>query len=175
MRRIATPLICVTLLAACSHGTEASGIDVSHGWPAARFLAAFDRAAGFEASARKGEPELRVWRAPMWGNTTGDVISSSGALACKAIFRNDGLKASVQSVHCVASYMSAQTRHEALNLVGQLSALDGKSWGCALGGEAIFIEGFAQHRRFTFLVGNPSDCEDADSRLVTRLVRALRS
>jgi hypothetical protein len=54
MRRIATPLICVTLVAACSHGTEASSIDVSHGWPAAQFLAAFDRAAGFEASARKG-------------------------------------------------------------------------------------------------------------------------
>jgi hypothetical protein len=175
MRRIATLLICVILLATSSHGAEAPNIDLSHGWPPAQFLAAFDRAAGFEQSARDGEPELRVWRVPMWGSTTGDVISSSGALACNARYRNDGLKASIESAHCVASYMSADTRREALSLAGQLSALDGRSWGCALGGETFFIEGFAEHRRFTFLVSNPADCDDADSKLVTRLVGTLRS
>jgi hypothetical protein len=71
--------------------------------------------------------------------------------------------------------MSAETRHSILNLAGELSTLNGKSWGCAFGGDTIFVEGFANHQRFTFLVSNPSVCKDADSQLVSRLAASLRS
>ncbi len=111
----------------------------------------------------------------MMGDTTGVVISSRSKLTCNVQYRNDGITASVQSSHCAASYMAADTRRNALNLVQELSALDGKSRGCALGGETFFVEGFVNHRRFVFVVSNPLNCNDVDSQLVTRLVDALRS
>jgi len=187
MRRIATSLICVTTLAACGQGAEAARIDQSRGtvapvidlshmsrWPPHEFLAAFDHAGGLKTSPSDAEPELRLWVAGMM-ETKGYIISTGRALDCHALYRNDGLKASVDSAHCAASFMSGETRHSILTLVGELSALNGKSWGCAFGGYTLFVEGFANHQRFSFLVSNPSLCKDADSQLVTRLVGALGS
>jgi hypothetical protein len=39
-------------------------------------------------------------------------------------------------------------------------------WGCALGGQTFFVEGFINHRRFAFSVSNPEQCPQA-GRLLT--------
>jgi hypothetical protein len=105
--------------------------------------------------------------------TTGNVISSAAALVCTAEYRNDGKTASVESAHCAASDAPLQKRRSALDLLPELSALNGKSWGCALGGETFFVEGFVNHQRFAFIVSNPEFCKDSDSLLVKKLVEVL--
>jgi hypothetical protein len=109
----------------------------------------------------------------MMGFTTGNVISSAGALACTAEYRNDGRTASVERAHCAASDMPRKKRRSALDLLPELSALNDKSWGCAFGGETFFVEGFVNRQRFAFLVSNPEFCKDSDSLLVKRLVEVL--
>jgi hypothetical protein len=55
-----------------------------------------------------------------------------------------------------------------------LSDLNGKSWGCALGGQTLFVEGFINHQRFAFSVSNPEQCPQSDSLPVKRLLEVLR-
>lgn len=138
------------------------------GGPASSSQTPFDRAAQLEPLSNGTEPELRVWAAPFLGNTGGYAISSERALVCGTSYRNDGLTASVEQGHCAVSDMPAEKRRSALDLLSELSALNGRSWGCALGGETYFVEGFVNRRRFALLVSNPLDCKDSASLLVTR-------
>jgi hypothetical protein len=135
----------------------------------------FDHAAHFEPLSSESEPELRVWKASSIGLTTGYVISSNRALACRASYRNDGLTESVETAHCNPSDMPVNKRRSALDLLAELSALNGKTWGCALGGSTLFVEGSVNRGRFAFVVSNPADCKDPNSLLVERLVEILRS
>ena len=52
-------------------------IDLGQGWPVV--VEAFDGAAHLEPLSNGTEPELRVWRAPFMGPTTGYVVSLSRA------------------------------------------------------------------------------------------------
>jgi hypothetical protein len=162
------------MLVACGTGTDSHPIDLKRGWPAIELNEAFDRAAHWEPLPNATKPELRVWRAPFLGNTTGHAISSGRALKCSARYRNDGLTASVDQADCVVSDMPVEKRRSALDLMPDLSALNGRTWGCAMGGETFFVEGFVNGRRFAFIVSNPADCKDPDSLLVKRLVDVLR-
>jgi hypothetical protein len=175
MRRNSGVCLCLGILVGCGSGTDSHRIDLSRGWPAVELAEAFDRAAHLEPLANGTEPELRVWEAPFIGSTTGNAISSTRALACSAEYRNDGLTASVERAHCAVSDMPLEKRRSALDLLPELSALNGRSWGCALGGETVFVEGFVNRLRFAFLVSNPANCKDSNSLLVRRLVEVLRS
>jgi len=175
MHRNAGLCLSVAVLVACGSGTDPRRVDLKQGWPAVELTEAFDRAAHWEPLSNGTEPELRVWRAPFMGNTTGYAISSGRALRCNAAYRNDGLTASVEQADCAVSDMPVEKRRSALDLLPQLSALDGRTWGCAFGGETIFVEGFVNRQRFAFIVGNPTVCKDPDSLLVKRLVNVLRS
>lgn len=161
------------VLAGCGRGTHHIDLTHSQEWPAVEFAEAFDRAAHLQPLSNGTEPELRVWRATSIGFTNGNVISSTGALVCVAEYRNDGKTASVESAHCEASDVPLEKRRSALDLLPELSALNGKSWGCALGGGTIFVEGFVNRQRFAFLVSNPEVCKDADSLLVMRVIEVL--
>jgi hypothetical protein len=174
MHRNAGLCLSVAVLVACGSGTDMHRVDLKQGWPAVELTEAFDHAAHWEPLSNGTEPELRLWRAPSMGNTTGYAISSGRALSCSATYRNDGLTASVEQADCAVSDLPVETRRSALDLLPELSALNGKSWGCALGGETIFVEGFVNRRRFAFIVSNPEDCKDPDSLLVKRLVEVLR-
>lgn len=157
-----------------SAAQSAVRIDVSRGWPAAQLLEAFDRTIHLKSPFNETEPQLRVWEAPFLGNTVGYVISTEKAFACSADYRNDGRTASVASVDCELSDISDPERRRALGLLPALSALDGKTWGCALGGETFFVEGFMNHRRFAFIVSNPGQCRQSASLPVNRLLGGLR-
>jgi hypothetical protein len=173
MRRYSGLCLCLGMLVAWGSGTHPIDLSRSRNWPAVEFAEAFDRAAHLQPLSKWAGPELRVWTAPSYGFTTGKVISSAGALACSAEYRNDGRTASVERAHCEPSDMPLQKRRSALELLPELSALDDKSWGCAFGGETFFVEGFVNHQRFAFLVSNPGFCKDSDSLLVERLVEVL--
>jgi hypothetical protein len=95
------------------------------------------------------------------GPTTGNVIFPTGALACTAEYRNDGQTASVERASCAVSDMPREKRRSALDLLSDLSALNGRSQGCAFGGETFFVEGFVNHERFAFLASNPGFCKDS--------------
>jgi hypothetical protein len=71
--------------------------------------------------------------------------------------------------------MSLEKRRRILDLLPELSTLNGKTWGCSFGGVTIFGEGFVDRQRFVFIVSNPELCQDPNSRLVTRLVALLHS
>lgn len=174
MCRNAALCLWLGMLVACGSGTDSHRVDLRRGWPAVELAEAFDRAAHLEPPSIGADPELRVWEAPFLGNTTGYVISSGRALTCSAGYRNDGLTASVEKAHCAVSDMPVEKRHSALDLLPELSALNGGSWGCALDGETILVEGFVNRQRFVFLVSNPADCKDSGSFLVKRLVEVLR-
>ena len=171
MRRYSGLCLCLSMLVGCGSGTHP--IDLSRGWPAVEFAEAFDRAAHLQPLSNGTEPELRVWTAPSMGFTTGNVISSAGALVCTAEYRNDGRTASVERAHCAASDMPREERRTALDLLPELFALNDKSWGCAFGGATFFVEGFVNRQRFAFMLSNPEVCKDSDSLLVKRLVEGL--
>jgi len=175
MCRNAFLYLLLSMLVACGNDTGSHRVDLRRGWRAVELADAFDRAAHLKPPSNRAEPELRVWEAPFLGNTTGYVISSGHAQTCSAQYRNDGLTASVEKAHCAVSDMPREKRHSALGLLPELSALNGRSWGCAVGGETIFVEGFVKRQRFAFLVGNPADCQDSGSFLVKQLVEVLRS
>ena len=175
MRRNAGLCLSLGMLVACGSGTDSHRVDLRRGWPAVELVEAFDRAAHLAPLSNGTEPELRVWNAPFIGNITGHAISSGRALKCGARYRNDGLRASVEQADCAVSDMPVEKRLGALDLLPELSALNGRTWGCAFGGETLFVEGFVNRRRFAFIVSNPEDCKDPDSLLVKRLVEVLRS
>ena len=157
-----------------SPSRPAARIILGQQWPAARLLEAFDRAAHLDALSNGTEPELRVWDAPSFSNTVGYVISLDRAFACSADYRNDGRTASVARADCEASDMPVTERRRALDLLPALSDFNGKTWGCALGGQTFLVEGFANGRRFAFIVSNPEQCRQSDSLPVRRLLEALR-
>jgi hypothetical protein len=163
MRRSVGPCPWLGMLVACGSGTGSHSIDLRQGWPAVELVEAFDGAAHLEPLSNGTEPELRVWRAPFMGPTTGYVGSLSRALTCSAAYRNNGLTASVKQAHCVAFDIPAEKERGVLDLLPELSALSGRAWGCALGGETIFVEGFVNRQRFAFIVSNPADCRDSSS------------
>jgi hypothetical protein len=165
----------LAMLVACGSGTDMHRVDLEQGWPAVELTEAFDHAAHWDPLSNGTEPELRLWQAPSMGNTTGYAISSGRALSCNATYRNDGLTASVEQAWCSTSDMPVEQRRSVLDLLPELSALNGRTWGCALGGKTIFVEGFVHRRRFAFIVSNPEDCKDPDSLLVKRLVEGLRA
>jgi hypothetical protein len=173
MRQYSGLCLCLGMLVGCGSGTHPIDLSRSREWPVVEFAEAFDRAAHLEPLSNGTEPELRVWVARSMGFTTGKAISTTGARACTAEYRNDGRTASVERAHCAASDMPLEKRRSALDLLPALSALSGKSWGCALGGETFFVEGFVNRQRFAFLVSNPGSCKDSDSLLVKRLVEVL--
>jgi hypothetical protein len=175
MPRNAGLCLSLCMLVACGTGTDSHPIDLKRGWPAVELNEAFDRAAHLAPLSTGAEPELRVWNTPFIGNITGHAISSGRTLKCSARYRNDGLTASVDQADCVMSDMPVETRRSVLDLMPALSALNGRTWGCALGGETFFVEGFVNGRRFAFIVSNPAQCQDPDSLLVKRLVEVLRS
>lgn len=152
----------------------AAPIDLRHGWPALQLLEAFDRAARVSPLSNGSGPALRVWEAPFLGNTVGYLISLDRVFACSANYRNDGRTASVEQADCEVSDMPMAERRRALNLLPALSDLNGKSWGCALGGQTFFVEGIINHQRFAFSVSNPEQCPQSDSLPVKRLVEVLR-
>ena len=175
MHRSAGLCLCLGMLLGLGGATDSHGVDLRRGWPAVELVESFDHAAHFAPLSGKSEPELRVWEAPSIGGTTGYVISSSRALKCRASYRNDGLTESAETAHCSPSDMPLQKRRSVLDLLAELSALNGKTWGCALGGETLFVEGSVNRGRFAFVVSNPADCKDSNSLLVERLVEILRS
>ncbi|MFZ0497916.1 MAG: hypothetical protein WAU49_13760 [Steroidobacteraceae bacterium] len=152
----------------------AARIDLGHGWPALQLLEAFDRAAHLSPPSNGSAPELRVWEAPFLGNTVGYLISVDRAFACSASYRNDGRTASVEQADCEVSDMPVAERQRALSLLPTLSDLNGKSWGCALGGQTFFVEGFINNRRFAFSVSNPEQCPQSGSLPVKRLLEVIR-
>ena len=175
MLRNAGLCLWISIIAACGSGTRSHLVDLRQGWPAVELAEAFDRAANWEPLSNGTEPELRVWRPPFLGNTTGYAIASARALRCDATYRNNGLTGSVEHVQCSTSDMPVEKRRSALDLLPELAALNGKTWGCALGGETIFVEGFVNRQRIAFIVGNPADSKDSGSLLVARLMDILRS
>lgn len=152
----------------------AERIDLRHGWPPLQLLEAFDRAAHLSPPSNGSGLELRIWEAPFLGNTVGYLISHRGASTCSAVYRNDGRTASVEQADCEASDMPVAERQRALSLLPTLAGLNGKSWGCALGGQTFFVEGFTTHGRFAFSVSNPEQCPQSDSLPVKRLLEVLR-
>lgn len=157
-----------------SRSRPAARIILGQQWPAARLLEAFDRAAHLDAPSNGPEPELRLWDASSFSSTVGYVISPGRAFACSADYQNDGRTASVERADCEASDMPATERRRALDLLPALSDFNGKTWGCALGGQTFLVEGFANGRRFAFIVSNPERCRQSDSLPVRRLLESLR-
>ena len=127
MRRYSGLCLCLGVPVGWGSGTHPIDLTHSREWPAVEFAEAFDRAAHLETASIGTDPELRVWIAPSMGFTTGNVISSAGALACTAEYRNDGRTASVERAHCTAFDMPRRKRRIALELLPELSALNGKS------------------------------------------------
>jgi hypothetical protein len=165
--------LCLWALTGTARGAEPPAIDLSHGWPAAAMLRAFDQAAQLQPPSNEAKGDLRIWVAPSLGpTTTGYVITSGRALKCSADYKNNGLTATVVGAQCTAAEMPAQIRSEALALLPKLSALNGKTWACALGGNTFFVEGFLDRERFAFISSNPGfgSCTDPDSTLVVRLI-----
>ena len=158
-------------LAACGSGSHP--INLTHGWPAIEFAEAFDRAASLKPPSAVTGPELRVWQAPSMGSTWGYAISSQRAVRCDFVYRNDGKTAAVEQAHCVPSNMPVEERRSALEFLPDLSGLNGRSWGCALGGGTTFVEGFVSGHRFAFLVSNPGDCKDPASLRTEQMVAQL--
>src|SRR5487761_462840 len=134
---------------------SAARIDLGHGWPALQLLEAFDRAARVSPLSNGSGPALRVWEAPFLGNTVGYLISLDTVFACSADYLNDGRTASVEQADCDVSDMPVAERRRALSLLPELADLNGKSWGCALGGQTFFVEGTINRKRFAFTVSNP--------------------
>jgi hypothetical protein len=120
------------MLVGCGSETDSHRIDLRRGWPAVELVEAFDRAAHLEPLSNGTEPELRVWEAPFIGPTTGYAISAGRAVVCSAEYRKDGLTASVEHAHCAVSDMPLEKRRSALELLPELSALNGRTWGAHL-------------------------------------------
>jgi len=119
MRWYSTLGLCLCALVACRRGTESHRIDISHESSAAQLTEAFDQAARLE---------LRVWMAPFVGSdVTGYAITATGALACSADYRNDGLTVSVERAHCSSTEMAMGKRRLCKDpdslLAGQLAEL----------------------------------------------------
>jgi hypothetical protein len=167
--------LCLCALVGCARGTDPPAIDLSHGWPPTEMLGAFDRATHLQAPSKDADGDLRVWFAPSFGSTKGYIITSRSALQCNAEYKNNGLTATVVRGQCAAAEIPPQIRSEALALLPELSFLNGKTWGCALGGETFFVKGFLGRKDFAFIVSNPGagSCSDPDSTLVSRLIALI--
>jgi hypothetical protein len=66
-----------------------------------------------------------------------------------------------------------QKRRGVLDLLPELTTLDGKSWGCGLGGTGYLVEGAVNEKHFAFLTANPGSCVASESRLAIRLIDAV--
>ena len=120
--------LCLCALVACRRGTESHRIDISHGSSAAQLTEAFDQAARLEPLSEGTDNQLRVWMAPFVGSeVTGYAITATGALACSADYRNDGLTVSVERAHCSSTEMAMGKRRLCKDpdslLAGQLAEL----------------------------------------------------
>jgi hypothetical protein len=128
MRWYSTLGLCLCALVACRRGTESHRIDISHGSSAAQLTEAFDQAARLEPLSEGTDNQLRVWMAPFLGSdVTGYAITATGALACSADYRNDGLTVSVERAHCSSTEMAMGKRRLCKDpdslLAGQLAEL----------------------------------------------------
>jgi hypothetical protein len=176
MRRNTGLYLSLVIVASCGTKTDSYRVDLGSGvqWPAVQLVEAFDHATQMKPLSGGTEPELRVWQSEAFGQTSGYSIASNRALSCSVQYRNDGRTASVEQGRCVASDLSAEKRRTVMDLLPELSALDGRQWNCAFGGETTFVEGNVNQRRFTFIVSNPDVCKDSSSSLVARLRAVLR-
>lgn len=168
------PHLCLSVLSLLLMSVTTSADErFSTGEPTTRWLAAYSLAAGLGPLGSQG-PELRVWiDNVMFGEVHGLVISQSSIVECDTNWKITGSVETVKSARC-KKRPGPNRRLEALMLLGDLSKLNGKELDCGVqDGADVFVEGKDTTATFAFFAGNPQECNDQGSILVTRLLKML--